>query len=126
MTRRVRWICYTFEHAPVAQLDRATDYESVGREFDSLRAYRKQRRKAAGIGGLLIFGRRESRLGRFEAAQVRNIPDWNPVFLGPPLVRGRLIPNESDEGPAVRWQGVAGLCELSEEAPWHSRRLLKS
>ena len=25
--------------APVAQLDRATDYESVGREFESLRAH---------------------------------------------------------------------------------------
>ena len=27
------------KHAPVAQLDRATDYESVGREFESLRAH---------------------------------------------------------------------------------------
>ena len=25
--------------APVAQLDRATDYESVGRQFESVRAY---------------------------------------------------------------------------------------
>ena len=30
--------------APVAQLDRATDYESVGREFESLRAHHKRRR----------------------------------------------------------------------------------
>ena len=28
-------------HAPVAQLDRVTDYESVGRGFESLPAYQK-------------------------------------------------------------------------------------
>ncbi len=30
-----------FSHALVAQLDRATDYESVGREFESLQARQK-------------------------------------------------------------------------------------
>ena len=28
-----------FGHAPVAQLDRAPDFESVGRRFESCRAY---------------------------------------------------------------------------------------
>ena len=28
-------------HAPIAQLDRVTDYESVGRGFESLSAYQK-------------------------------------------------------------------------------------
>ena len=37
-------LCPGFEslplrHAPLAQLDRASDYESEGREFESLRAY---------------------------------------------------------------------------------------
>jgi hypothetical protein len=42
--------------APVAQLDRATDYESVGREFESLRAHHINRQQSitykrfAGIG----------------------------------------------------------------------------
>ena len=30
-------------HAPIAQLDRVTDYESVGRGFESLSAYQKSR-----------------------------------------------------------------------------------
>ena len=30
-------------HAPIAQLDRVTDYESVGRGFESLSAYQKNR-----------------------------------------------------------------------------------
>ena len=29
-------------HAPIAQLDRVTDYESVGRGFESLSAYHKR------------------------------------------------------------------------------------
>ena len=38
-------LCYDIQapeikgHAPVAQLDRVTDYESVGRGFESLPAY---------------------------------------------------------------------------------------
>ena len=31
-------------HAPVAQLDRAPDFESVGRGFESLRAYQKKQK----------------------------------------------------------------------------------
>ena len=30
-------------YAPIAQLDRVTDYESVGRGFESLSAYQKNR-----------------------------------------------------------------------------------
>ena len=30
-------------HAPIAQLDRVTDYESVGRGFESLSAYQENR-----------------------------------------------------------------------------------
>ena len=32
-------LCLPFKHAPVAQLDRAPDFESVGRRFESCRAY---------------------------------------------------------------------------------------
>ena len=32
-------LCLPFKHAPVAQLDRAPDFESVGRPFESGRAY---------------------------------------------------------------------------------------
>ena len=38
--------CYSMKTqplAPVAQLDRATDFESVGREFESLRAHQRPR-----------------------------------------------------------------------------------
>ena len=38
--------CLASIHAPVAQLDRASDYESVGREFESLQA----RQKFKGLG----------------------------------------------------------------------------
>ena len=37
-------------YAPVAQLDRVTDYESVGRGFESLLAY--QRERSCGIDSL--------------------------------------------------------------------------
>ena len=37
-------------HAPVAQLDRVTDYESVGQGFESLPAYQK----SASLKGMLI------------------------------------------------------------------------
>ena len=33
-------------YAPIAQLDRVTDYESVGRGFESLSAYQKNKGKA--------------------------------------------------------------------------------
>ena len=36
-------ICKSLRHAPIAQLDRVTDYESVGRGFESLSAYQKTR-----------------------------------------------------------------------------------
>ena len=41
------YMCYhtlahpRMRHAPIAQLDRVTDYESVGRGFESLSAYQK-------------------------------------------------------------------------------------
>ena len=45
-------------HAPVAQLDRAPDFESVGRRFESCRAYQIQKngvgRKVASIP--FLFG----------------------------------------------------------------------
>ena len=46
-------------YAPIAQLDRVTDYESVGRGFESLSAYQKSRYP---FGYLLfcIFGGRDS------------------------------------------------------------------
>src|SRR5215831_759882 len=36
--RGVSPVCYNPRHAPVAQLDRASDFESGGRGFESLRA----------------------------------------------------------------------------------------
>ena len=48
-------MCYYIQalksaYAPVAQLDRVTDYESVGRGFESLPAYQKTRHpKASGF-----------------------------------------------------------------------------
>ena len=37
--KRCANILQSLRHAPVAQLDRVTDYESVGRGFESLPAY---------------------------------------------------------------------------------------
>ena len=42
-------------HAPVAQLDRVTDYESVGRGFESLLAYQKHREIVWFPGVFLAF-----------------------------------------------------------------------
>ena len=42
-----------FKFAPVAQLDRAPDFESVGRRFESCRAY--QEREESGIWGIIII-----------------------------------------------------------------------
>ena len=41
-------------YAPVAQLDRVTDYESVGRGFESLLAYHAAK-KTSSIGRCLLF-----------------------------------------------------------------------
>ena len=41
--------------APVAQLDRATDYESVGREFESLRAHHLNQMSFIMCGQLAAF-----------------------------------------------------------------------
>ena len=50
--RRMRAnICKSIRHAPIAQLDRVTDYESVGRGFESLSAYQKTRYP----NGYLVF-----------------------------------------------------------------------
>ena len=47
-----------FQHALVAQLDRATGYEPVGQEFESLRAHHhKNKRSAFGLAAFCIFGR---------------------------------------------------------------------
>ena len=42
-------------HAPIAQLDRVTDYESVGRGFESLSAYQKTTGKRMFLGGFSLF-----------------------------------------------------------------------
>ena len=47
--------------APVAQLDRATDYESVGREFESLRAHHKNGITSGADGGALFLSARRRR-----------------------------------------------------------------
>ena len=39
--KRCANILQSLRHAPVAQLDRVTDYESVGRGFESLPAYQE-------------------------------------------------------------------------------------
>ncbi len=54
------WICYYIQalksaHAPIAQLDRVTDYESVGRGFESLSAYQKNTQNRKILGVFLIF-----------------------------------------------------------------------
>ena len=46
-------------HAPVAQLDRVTDYESVGQGFESLLAY--QLPEPQGSGSFLFFNRELSK-----------------------------------------------------------------
>ena len=39
------------DDAPVAQLDRVADFESVGRRFESYRAYQKIKRRALSSAG---------------------------------------------------------------------------
>src|SRR3546814_6714194 len=43
--------------APVAQLDRASDYESEGRAFESLRARQCKPRQVNDLPGFMFFGR---------------------------------------------------------------------
>ena len=43
-------------HAPIAQLDRVTDYESVGRGFESLSAYQNSR-YPFGVSGIFYTPR---------------------------------------------------------------------
>ena len=47
-------------HAPVAQLDRVTDYESVGQGFESLPAYQKIQIPFRVSGFFVISGGRDS------------------------------------------------------------------
>ena len=42
-------------YAPIAQLDRVTDYESVGRGFESLSAYQLTTQNQAVPGGFSLF-----------------------------------------------------------------------
>ena len=42
-------------YAPIAQLDRVTDYESVGRGFESLSAYQKTTQFRKVLGGFSLF-----------------------------------------------------------------------
>ena len=46
-------------YAPIAQLDRVTDYESVGRGFESLSAYQKYQIPSQ-VSGIFIYVGRES------------------------------------------------------------------
>ena len=70
-------------HAPIAQLDRVTDYESVGRGFESLSAYQKQK---GGLGLPFIFAtpRDSNNVNRnmpmaYCCHQFKNW--WLPLFL---------------------------------------------
>ena len=47
-------------HAPIAQLDRVTDYESVGRGFESLSAYQKYQIPFQ-VSGIFIYARKDSK-----------------------------------------------------------------
>ena len=47
-------------YAPIAQLDRVTDYESVGRGFESLSAYQKYQIPFQ-VSGIFIYARKDSK-----------------------------------------------------------------
>ena len=69
-------------HAPVAQLDRASDYGSEGCTFDSCRVYQQQGRLQSQSGGGLRFkigGRRWPGARKFE----RNCDGFRPPLKGP-------------------------------------------
>ena len=55
-------------HAAIAQLDRVTDYESVGRGFESLLPYQKTRYLNGVSGFLFAKGLKKSNAARTSAA----------------------------------------------------------
>ena len=58
-------------YAAIAQLDRVTDYESVGRGFESLSAYQKYQIPSQ-VSGIFIFVERDSNISayRFFAVEI--------------------------------------------------------
>ena len=54
-------------HAPVAQLDRVTDYESVGQGFESLPAYQKKSRYPFGYLDFFVVSGGTRKAGPGEA-----------------------------------------------------------
>ena len=48
-------------HAPIAQLDRVTGYEPVGRGFESLSAYQIKKRIPVWVSSFLFALRRDSK-----------------------------------------------------------------
>src|SRR5947209_1462205 len=79
-------LCLTFFHAPVAQLDRASDYGSEGLGFDSLRVRQFHWRVAPLCGSTepqTCLGCQTTRFAR------RRLPTGAPIFGAAPLCGSR-------------------------------------
>ena len=68
-------------HAPLAQLDRASDYGSEGQEFESLRAYQKSQTERFGSFALCAGTAGTSRMDR----ETTGGPPRNEPFHGGPF-----------------------------------------
>ena len=79
----LRYPCYYMQaieiaHAPVAQLDRVTDYESVGQGFESLPAYQKNGKYQMVLPVFLCVGR--TRKGGTSPQTGVKIESWRAIF----------------------------------------------
>ena len=52
-THPIEYTCWMIYKAPVAQLDRVADFESVGRRFESYRAYHNIEKKCGPLAQLV-------------------------------------------------------------------------
>ena len=84
-------------HAPVAQLDRVTDYESVGQGFESLPAYQNEHLRVFVL--FLFSGLEDSKSDTPGACQRRRLDGAAPLFSSIPGRKRKRVPSGVPEKP---------------------------